>query len=253
MFPDHDLLMSKFLDSDDPQAQVTSNPGTVEALVVMEIWLDGQKRIQARAGMGKASFMAYHHLVTLVSVFHPNLRVRNAATVMAGAVLRADPDEDDRLRILEDLVENCMFSSLQACAVSWLREELVAAKKAGGKGRFGSAECLESLQYSLFPDLTHLGEVDEDALLEYWTQSSPLLLQVANFGLFLYGGDEYRELAAAGMAAAIEHRFVEPLLQAARRLSAMVDKEGVDGTDADAASLEQLGILTDVLGRIPLQ
>ncbi|KAM4068161.1 yap-binding protein [Hirsutella rhossiliensis] len=259
MFPDHHLLMKKYLGEEDPQAQVTSNPGTIEALVVIAIWLDGQKRISAGSGTGKGAdgsgpgFMAYHHLLTLVSVFHPNLRVRNAATVMAGIVLHTDPDEDDRLTILEDLLENCMFSSLQACAVSWLREEMVAAKKAGSKGRFSSPECLESLQYTMFPDLTHLADADGEALLEFWTQSSPLLLQVANFALFLYGGDEYRDLAPAGMAAAIEHRYVDPLLQAAKRLSAMVEKEGVEGVDADAGSLMQLGILTDVLGRVPLQ
>lgn len=259
MFPDHHLLMKKFLGGEDPQAQITSNPGTIETLVVMAIWLDGQKRIWSGPGAVKGvedprpDFMGYHHLVTLVSVFHPNLRVRNAATVLAGAVLRADPDEDDRLTILEDLLENCMFSSLQACAVSWLREEMVAAKKAGSKGRFSSPECLESLQYTMFPDLTHLAEADAEALLEFWTQSAPLLLQAANFALFLYGGDEYRGTAPAGMAAAIEHRYVEPLLQAGKRLSAMVEKEGVDGMDADAGSLMQLGILTDVLGRVPLQ
>lgn len=259
MFPDHHLLMKRFLGDEDPQAQVTSNPGTVEALVVLAIWLDGQRRISTGSGTGKDTegsgpgFMAYHHLVTLVSVFHPNLRVRNAATVMARVVLHADPDEDDRLTILEDLLENCMFSSLQACAVSWLREEMVTARKAGSKGRFSSPECLESLQYTMFPDLTHLAEADEEALLEFWTQSSPLLLQAANFALFLYGGNDYKGLAPAGMAAAIEHRYVEPLLQAAKRLSAMVEKEGVEGLDADAGSLMQLGILTDVLERVPLQ
>ncbi|GJN80554.1 hypothetical protein PLIIFM63780_004081 [Purpureocillium lilacinum] len=253
MFPDHHQMLKLFLgESEDPQAQVASNPGTVESLLVMAIWLDGSRRIAAAEG-AEANFMAYHHLLTLISVFHPNVRVRNAATVVSGAVLHADPDEEDRLAILEDLLENCMFSSLQACAVTWLKEEITAAKKAGSKNRFSSAECLDSLQYTLFPSLTHLKEADTDTLLEFWTQSAPLLLQVANFALFLYGGSEYKDLAPAGMAAAIEHRYVEPLLHVAKTLTAEVDKKGVEAQDAEPETLLQLGILADTLGRVPLQ
>ncbi|KAF4974402.1 hypothetical protein FDECE_18669, partial [Fusarium decemcellulare] len=120
IFPEHHTLLMRFL-GDEPQAQIVGNPGTVEALIVIALWLHDQKRI---VGAEKeVNFMSYHHLLTLVSVFHPSLRVRNAATVLAGLILHADPDEDDRLSILEDLLENCMFSSLQACAVTWLREE----------------------------------------------------------------------------------------------------------------------------------
>lgn len=253
MFPDHHLLLKQFLGEDDPQTQIMGNPGTVEALVVMAIWLDGQKRITTEATKAEANFMTYHHLMTLVSVFHPNLRVRNAATVIAGLVLHADPDEEDRLTILEDLLENCMFSSLQACAVTWLREEIITARKRNSKGRFSSPDCLESLQYTLFPSLTYLKEADKDTLLEFWAQSSPLLLQAANFALFLYGGSEYKDLAPAGMAAAIEHRYVEPLLHAAKTLSAEVEEKGIEAQDADPEVLMQLGILTDTLGRVPLQ
>ncbi|RCI08346.1 hypothetical protein L249_8813 [Ophiocordyceps polyrhachis-furcata BCC 54312] len=254
MFPDHHLLLRLFLGEEDPQTQVMTNPGTIEALVVTGIWLDGHKRLKAPGQDGsELQFMAYHHLWTLISVFHPDLRVRNAATVMAGLVLHADPDEDDRLAILEDLLENCMFSSLQACAVSWLREEMILARKKGSTGRFGNPDCLDSLQYTMYPDLTHLNEADTEALLELWTQSSPLLLQAATFALFLFGGADYKDLAPAGMAAAIEHRHVEPLLQAANRLSATVEKEGVEAVDADPSCLMQLPILISTLERIPLQ
>ncbi|KYK61756.1 DUF1760-domain-containing protein [Drechmeria coniospora] len=253
LFPDHDLLMKQFLgDDEDPQAQVSENPGTVEALVAVAIWLHGREHLTAGAGT-EANFMSYHHTLTLVSVFHPNVRVRNAATVVAGLVLHADPDEEDRLGILEDLLENCMFSSLQACAVTWLREEIIAARKAESKGRFNSPDCLEALQYTLFPSLTHLKEADTAALMDFWGQTAPLLLQAANFALFLYGGTEYGNIAPAGMAAAIEHRYVEPLQQAAKSLSAEVAKEGLEAQTADPEMLMQLGILSDTLSRVPLQ
>lgn len=169
MFPDHQQLLKHYI-GDDPQSEILNNPGTMEALVVLAIWLVGQKKLAqdgAADTNAKDNYMPYHHLITLISVFHANIHVRNAATVVAGAVLHSDPDEDDRLAILEDLLENCMFGSLQACAITWLREEVISARKANSKGRFGTPDCFESIQYTLFPDLTYLKEADIETLLEF--------------------------------------------------------------------------------------
>ncbi|SPJ72679.1 uncharacterized protein FTOL_02408 [Fusarium torulosum] len=254
IFPEHHNLFKRFL-GDEPQTQIENNPGTVEALIVIALWLHDQKRITGpKAADDKdATFMSYHHLLTLVSVFHPSIRVRNAATVLAGHILHQDPDEEDRLNILEDLLENCMFSSLQACAVTWLREEIIAARKAGSKGRFADPGCLDTLQYTLFQDLEYLAETDMEALWEFWIQNAPFHLQVANFALFLFGGQGYKNLAPAGMAAAIEHRYVKPLLAAAQRLREEGEKKSADGSEQEAEVLMQLGILTDVLECVPLQ
>ncbi|RSL71099.1 hypothetical protein CEP54_001494 [Fusarium duplospermum] len=252
IFPEHHTLLKRFL-GDEPQAQIVGNPGTVEALIVIALWLNDQKRLVGPSAEKGVNFMSYHHLLTLVSVFHPSLRVRNAATVMAGLILHADPDEEDRLNILEDLLENCMFSSLQACAVTWLREEMIAARKAGSKGRFATPECLDGLQYTLFQDLVYLNETDSVELWEYWVQNAPFHLQVANFALFLFGGQDYKDLAPAGMAAAIEHRYVNPLLSAAKKLREAVEKKELDGQEVEGEVLMQLDILVDTLGRVPLQ
>ncbi|KAK1247960.1 hypothetical protein MKX07_000848 [Trichoderma sp. CBMAI-0711] len=249
MLPDHQTLLTNFL-GNEPQGQILANPGTTEALIVMAIWLDGRKAISNPKGAGTTGgFMPYHHLLTLISAFHPNLRVRNAATVVAGYILHADPEEEDRLAILEDMLESCIFPTLQACAVTWLREEIIAAKRSGSKGRFSSPDCLETIQYTLFPDLSHLKQADASSLHNFWAQSAPLHLQVANFALFLFGED-YKALAPVGMAAAIEHRYVEPLLHAARALKkAAADKE----VEVNEEFLMQLSILEDTLSRISLQ
>lgn len=252
IFPEHHTLLRRFL-GDEPQAQIVGNPGTVEALVVIALWLNDQKRLVGPSAEKVVNFMSYHHLLTLVSVFHPSLRVRNAATVMAGLILHSDPDEEDRLSILEDLLENCMFSSLQACAVTWLREEMIATRKAGSKGRFATPECLDGLQYTLFQDLVYLNDTGSVELWEYWVQNAPFHLQVANFALFLFGGQDYKDLAPAGMAAAIEHRYVNPLLSAAKKLREAVEKKELDGQEVEDEVLMQLGILTDTLERVPLQ
>ncbi|EMT70201.1 hypothetical protein FOC4_g10008647 [Fusarium odoratissimum] len=254
IFPEHHNLLKRFL-GDDPQTQIESNPGTVEALLVIALWLHDQKRIIGPKGTDDkdVTFMSYHHLLTLISVFHPSLRVRNAATVLAGHILHEDPHEEDRLGILEDLLENCMFSSLKACAVTWLREEIIAARKAGSTGRFADPDCLDTLQYTLFEDLESLAETDLEALWEFWVQFAPFHLQVANFALFLFGGQDFKHLVPAGMAAAVEHRYASPLLAAAKRLREAIDKKEIDGQGQEDEVSMQLGILTDTLERVPLQ
>ncbi|KAI6779736.1 uncharacterized protein J7T54_005766 [Emericellopsis cladophorae] len=254
VFPDLHTLF-KNLAEGDAQSEIMGNPGTFEALVVMAIWLDThggtlpEKRERAEEDV---NIMSYHHLLTLVSIFHPNLRVRNASTFMAGSVLHADPNENDRLAILEDLMENCAFAALQACAVTWLKEEIIAAKKAeDGKSHFASPECFDKLQYTVFPDLTHLESADVAALWEFWTNGSPFHLQVANFALFLFTGDGFQSVVPSGMGTAIEHRYAAPLLKAASRLIGGVDKGEIGEEGADEAKV-QLSILIDTLKTVSL-
>ena len=251
IFPHHHTLLQKFL-ADSPQDQIASNPGSVEALLVMGIWLHTQSRLLAPGA--KPDFMAYHHLLTLLGVFHANPRVRQSAITLAGLVLHAAPEEE-RLSILEDLLENCMFASLQSCAVSWAKDEIIAARKEeASSSKFASAEGLERLQYALFPDLTYLQDEAQDApaLLEFWAQAWPFQLQVANFAVFVFG-ERYRDMAPAGMAAAVEHRYVEPLLHMAGVLrEAGAQDKSLEET-AGGQAMGTLDILTDTLGRVALQ
>jgi hypothetical protein len=258
LFPDHHQLLQNLL-GEEAQLEVARNPGTFEALVVMVIWIighEGQVPPPSKKEGAEVNIMLYHHLLTLISVFHTNVRVRNASTVIAGQVLHQDPDEDDRLAILEDLVENCIFSSLQAAAVTWLREELISAQKAKSAdqpaGRFARTDCLEKLQYTLFPDLTSLKDATPDALWEFWTQNSPFHMQVANFALFLFGGSGYKQLAPAGMAAAVEHRYADPLRDATTRLAKALESKELDQGSASAEVQTQLAILTNTLQDVPL-
>ncbi|WDK15612.1 hypothetical protein CGRA01v4_06893 [Colletotrichum graminicola] len=248
MFPDHLKLLQNFL-SDDPQSRIVGNPGTTEALVVMGLWLENYKRISPSDG----DFMPYHHLLTLVSVFHPSLSVRNVATTLAGLVLHDDPDDNDRLKILEDLLENCIFSALQASAVTWLREELIVAQKRKLTNRFATADAIEALQYALFPNMAFLKEQDVPALWEYWVQNFPFHLQVANFAYLLFAGTSFQHLVPASMPGAVEQRYVEPLQHAAQTLLTAIEKKEVDDQGQGGEVRQQLEILTMRLKSLPLQ
>lgn len=255
IFPHHHVLLQSFL-GDSPQDQITGNPGSVEALLVIGIWLHTQSRLLG-PGTTKPDFMAYHHLLTLLGVFHANPRVRQSAITLAGLVLHSAPEEE-RLSILEDLLENCMFASLQSCAVSWVKDEIIAARKekssSSSSSKFAGAEGLERLQYALFPDLTYLQDEAQDApaLLEFWAQAWPFQLQVANFAVFVFG-ERYRDMAPAGMAAAVEHRYVEPLLHMAAVLREAAAQDKSLEETAGGQAKGTLDILTDTLGRVALQ
>ncbi|CRK06062.1 hypothetical protein BN1723_001669 [Verticillium longisporum] len=241
MLPDHHKLLQRFV-GNEPQEQISSNQGTAEALLVMGLWLDNAKRISGQ-GATPADFMPYHHLLTIIAAFHPSLNSRNVANTLAGLVLHADPDDEGRLKILEDLLENCIFSALQASAVSWLREEIIIAHKTKATNAFSGPEALDSLQYLLFPSLAQLKEQDVASQWDFWAQNHPYHLQVANFLYFLFKGQDFKHLVPAGMGAAIEQRYVEPLLQTAKKLREAIDKGEIDDQGLGNEAVMQLDVL----------
>ncbi|KAI1075405.1 DUF1760-domain-containing protein [Whalleya microplaca] len=241
IFPEHCAILDYFLGKEIPvQSEILANPGIADALLAIGLGLEHRKSIVASE---EATFMLYHHDLSLISVFHPNIQVRNAATSFAGSLLHSDPDDQSRLDILHDLLENCMFASLKACAVTWLKEEIIIAKERNLANCFSSPDVIEGLRYFLFPDMHLLNDMSPEALADFWAQNHPFLLQVANFASFLFTGN-FKELVPAGMGSALEQRFVEPVIAAAEKLQ---KADGADGEDK-----MQLSILIDRLRSLGL-
>ncbi len=243
IFPEHFSLLEKFL-QDDAEGQIRKAHGTIEALVAIGLWLQFNDHISvtptspltkpATSTDDEASdFMKYLHLTTLVALYHERLHVRNAASTLAGLVLHADPSDEDRLRILYDLLENCMFASLKARAVNWLREEIIAASPSPSSeapssskdtpastpppNAFATPQALETVQYVVFPNLNFLRELGPSELVDYMSQNTPFLLQAANFGLFLWSSDRWVHVLPANAEATVKERWFEPLLDAVSR------------------------------------
>ncbi|KAL2752797.1 hypothetical protein ACRALDRAFT_1077915 [Sodiomyces alcalophilus JCM 7366] len=251
MVPDHLHVVRRFIGEDDPERQISKNPGTAEALLVIGLWLDHAKRVAG--GRAEASdFMPYHHQLTLISVFHPSLSVRNVATTLAGIVLHSDPDPQDRLKILEDLLENCIFSALQASAVSWLREEMVLAQTTKASNPFSNKEAIDALQHLLFPDLTQLNEEDVPELWDFWARNHPYHLQVASFAYLLFNGEDFKGNIPEGLGPAVRDRYVQPLLEAGRRLRKALENKEIDDMGMGTEALMQLDIAAHHLGALKL-
>ncbi|KAI1312088.1 YAP-binding/ALF4/Glomulin [Xylaria venustula] len=219
LFPEHSDMLRLFLGT-DPKNEITNNPGIADALLAIGLGLHHRGLIAATE---ETSYMVYHHSLTLIAVFHPDIQVRNAATRFAGTLLHSDPDDESRLDILQDLLENCQFPALKACAVQWLQEEIITAQKDNVSNLFSKPAVLEQLQYELFPDARPVASLEGDDLLEYWGENRTFILQVANFAFFLFGGR--KDLLPAGMRAAVDQRFAEPLITAAEKIK---NTEGFD-------------------------
>ncbi|KAI1828257.1 YAP-binding/ALF4/Glomulin [Xylaria intraflava] len=239
LFPQHLDMMQRFLGT-EPQIEINDNPGITDALLAIGLGLHHRGLVAATE---QTSYMAYHHCLTLISVFHPDIQVRNAATRFAGTLLHADPDDESRLDILEDLLENCQFSALKACAVRWFQEEIILGRKDGTLNLFSGPGVIERLQYDVFPDMLSVANMDSDDFLNFWIENQPFLLQTANFAYFLFNGR--KDLVPAGIGAAVEQRFAEPLVNAAKKF------EKSDGLDANDRM--QLDILVDRLQSINLR
>ncbi|KAJ3553787.1 hypothetical protein NPX13_g10795 [Xylaria arbuscula] len=232
LFPDHLDMLRLFLGT-DPNNEITNNPGVADALLAIGLGLHHRGLISAKETEDN-TYMAYHHFLTLIALFHPDIQIRNAATRFAGTLLHADPDDESRLDILQDLLENCQYASLKACAVQWLQEEIVLAQKESKSNIFSKPEVIEKLQYEVFPDAQSTVSLEKEDILQYWGENRMFILQVANFAYFLFNGR--KDLVPAGMDAAVGQRFVEPLIAATTKL------RKVDGLDEH----EQMQL--DVLG-----
>ncbi|KAI1331229.1 DUF1760-domain-containing protein [Xylariaceae sp. FL0255] len=231
LFSEHLTMMERFLGR-EAQVEINSSPGIADALLSVGLGLHHRGLI---SDTEQPNYMAYHHHLTLISIFHPDIEVRNAATRFAGITLHSDPDDQSRFEILEDLLENCVFASLKACAVQWLKEELITSKESGADSQFSKPDVIERLQYSIFPDMLSVNDMEADQFLEFWAENSIFLLQAANFIYFLFKGR--RDLIPDGMDGAVRERFSEPLIAAI----------GKHRGGSDSGEMIQLEILADRL------
>ena len=273
ILPDHLAILEKLL-KDDAEHQIQSSPGTAEALVAIGLWLHANGRIHtasyelsinptASEDDPTSEFMQYLHLVALVALYHQRLPVRNAATMLAGHILHGDPSEEDRLRILYDLLENCTFASLKACAVTWLREEIIAAsssstsseaaaptKSTTNGGVFSTSQALDTVQYVVFPSLNSLSGLDAGDLLEFLAQNMPFLLQAVNFGLFLWSSQKWEHVLPANADATVKERWFCPLADAVDKVR-MAVKGGVEIVGEEMGPLaSELDVLRERMMRL---
>lgn len=251
ILPEHLTLLEKLLD-EDPESQIRQSPGTFQSLVAIGLWLHASDHISASsyklARSPKADdeqpsgFMQYLHLITLIALYSPRIAWRNSAIQLAGYVFHANPSEDDRLHILNDLLENCTFATLKAAAITWLREEIIAASSnpSSSSTIFATPQAFDTLQYVIFPPFSSLSETPTEELIDFFTQQMHFLMQAANFGLLLWSSDKWVHVLPPNADATVKERWFRPLYSAVERVREL-------RSDKDAEQLGPLLFELDVL------
>ncbi|KAM7185020.1 YAP-binding/ALF4/Glomulin [Naviculisporaceae sp. PSN 640] len=279
IFPDHLALLDKVLGGDEPDEIVGALPGVVEALVALGLWLEENKFISSAPPSPLAKptssgekdeeepssdFMRFIHFSTLIALYHRSKLTKNAAVALAGQVLKFNPDQDDRLRILYDILENCDFASVKAVALNWFRDELVAASTAGAAldpnggasssssgSIFASPQAMDTVQYVVFPNL--MAEFKDASVEELEDKIQEYILfymQAVNFGLFLWlDGSRWEAVLPANLDATVRERWWEPLVDALERIQGRKGKndEGEVIGDLDVLK-ERLRLLGEAKG-----
>lgn len=234
LLPEHFQILQNFL-GDSQHARIMGNPGAADALVALGHWLYRSQRVVKPTFSASehpdgpetdrmSSFMRYLLSISLLAVYHPDIEVRNATVALAGHVFHADPVEGDKIQIAEDLFDECDFPHLKAQAVTWIREEFLLAHAGipapgAALGVFACPAALEELQHSLFPSIGFLRNQEEHEVASYVERELPFLLQVANFGLFLWSTKKWAHVIPDNMAATVQSRWLEPLRIAVERLA----------------------------------
>lgn len=242
MFPHHSAMMKVLITDDNAMSEIPRSSGTIDAAITLGLWLDHTTPVPTSPSPD-TDYMAYHHVLTLCAVFHPAPKVRQAASILAGLVLHRNPDDADRLRILEDILENCSFPALSACAVSWLREELMRSLTGSEPAnRFSTPEALEHLQYCVFPNLASLLDASPEDIWDFWAQNAAFHLQVTNFAYFVFQPAYRNRAVPDGMRAAVEERYLKPLRHVSSVVKKIASQEKLDG------KATMLAMEADILG-----
>ncbi|KAI0147222.1 DUF1760-domain-containing protein [Xylariaceae sp. FL1272] len=227
LIPDHCNLIARFLgpDPEEAQARIIRNPGLTDAILAIGLALNHRGLIASEQYTGTA-LLAYHHHLGVVSLTHQDIQVRNAATAFAGTVLHSEPNDSYRFDILEDLFESCQFASFKACGVQWLKEEIMAAKDSSSGNLFQNSDVIERFQYTVFPDMLSVSEMNDSSFVDFWAENSAFILQAANFAYYIFNAR--KDLLPDGMESAIKGRFVEPLIAGTAKFL-QSEGEGIDG------------------------
>ncbi|KAK3322403.1 YAP-binding/ALF4/Glomulin [Apodospora peruviana] len=250
ILPDQLDIVCQFLDEGDPADLVFNSVGVLEALVAIGLWLQACDRISAAPQATIANptlsteqpseeedevvpsgYMKFIHRSSLIGLYHPRILTRNAAMALAGQVFHSNPDHNDRLAILADILKNCEYASVKGVAVSWLKEEITGAAAAiDGEPSaiarhtmrqtnvFANTGAIKKVKDVLFPAMQGLNDLDPTQLLNKVKEDMDFYLQVVSFAYFLWKTDRWDSVKPADLDTVVRERWWVPLVLALQRL-----------------------------------
>ena len=176
--------------------------------------------------------------LSLLSANMPSPVLRYHAHLLTSTVLHLNPSGDSRLAFIRDTLEHCPFENLKASAIGWLKDEILAAQKAeqskeepgADDSIFTTSAALSTLAPFVFPDPDKLmeGQSIADSYATFQAYQ-PFYLAVLNLLYLLLSSDTLSSrLHMAEVAKENElPRFLDSLLQAAKRFQSSISDDGL--------------------------
>ncbi|KAI9827336.1 MAG: hypothetical protein M1819_006978 [Sarea resinae] len=286
IFPDHALIVKNLIgvEAGGGMSSAGTEPlAVIDAVLALGIMALNDGRIGQP--IDDEEFTQYLQTLSLLAANTPSSALRYHAYTLTSEILHSHPSDVVRLAFIRDTLEHCPYENLKACAVTWTKDEILAANKNGpitsnpqtDPSVFATPVALDTLAPFLFPALDaeyslsgDNSSKDNDAspLSGQWgTFKAQLSLYLTTLNFY------YLVLASRPLHAAlgvphlharhdVAGTYLAPLRQASSRFRAalrptegdgggggsLVGEEGGESGAAMAAA--ELDLLDDVLARI---
>lgn len=246
IFPDHMKLVSHFIGAAGPETIGTEEPGIIDALLFLGIWLEHNNQFVS-GPLSDEDFLEHLQSLSLISSNSPSPIIRYHAHLLTSSILHAHPVDRIRLSFITDTLENCPYDNLKASAVSWLKEEIITAHQRNSSNSFSGTVALASTQPYLFPDLQGLADA---SIAEIWEEMQRAFLYhmaVVNF-LYFLNGAPFEHVVPTGMRSVVEEIYLGPLRKIHQKLiEALADGEEL-AKDMEKLEVEKAKGELDLLG-----
>lgn len=245
IFPDHAKLVKHFIGLEGPTSIGGEEPGVVDAILAIGLWLEYNNRFVS-GPLKDEDFLQHLQTLSLLSANNPSPTLRYTAHVFTSSILHAHPVDRVRLTFICDTLENCPYETLKASAVSWLKEEIIAAQERKSENVFASNVALAAVQPYLFPDTSALADASDEELLQELGQTFPFHMAVINF-LFFVGSAAYSHIVPSGMMNVVEEIYLGPL-----RMAQEKSEKGFEGVASFELQLlgERIAMCTAKIDKI---
>ena len=192
--------------------------------------------------------------LSLLSANMPSPVLRYHAHLLTSTILHLNPSENSRLAFIRDTLEHCPFENLKASAISWLKDEILAAEKIepsknesdAKESIFTTPVLLTTLAPFIFlnPEELMKGQSVTDSHATFQAYQ-PFYLAVLNLLYLLLSSatlSSRLQMAEVATQNAVP-RFLDSLSQAATRFQRSVSKEELGyGDDEQGTNNGLLGM-----------
>ncbi|EON64110.1 hypothetical protein W97_03340 [Coniosporium apollinis CBS 100218] len=286
IFPQHATVLQNYIDVADPATIGTQEEAIIDTIIALGLLSLSKNNIGEPDS--DEQFTLYLQSTSLLSANSPSPTLRYHAHYLTASVLRSHPSDTVRLSFIRDTLEHCPYENLKACAVGWLKGEIIEAnpptplpasasasapaaelssespaplstdQEAKDPSIFTTPLALSTVAPHLFPDLTH--DLAAPSLVESYTNfktSLSFCLATLNFYyLLLCAKHLHKPLDVPGMHQEndIGGSYLWPLRQAVGRFREGLEEGGQladeEGEEGAKMGLAELRLLEDVLGRV---